>query len=380
MEAVLYKGGGPAMADVVAGHVPCYFGNLNEIIPHAGGGSINVLAVSGETRAPQLPQVPTVAEQGFPGFRTGHVERLRRARRHAARRRRAHRARDRRRLQGRRLRRAAGQDRRRPGLRHAGRVRAGDPRRPRSSGRKRCRRPESSRNEPARRDSRPHLALVFPGDRRGRARLLPAGGLDATLELLYPGDQDLRGAARRQARLRRRRLACGARMRSRTGRAASSSARSRSTCTGSWSCKQTLERQARAICQRGQRPAHRRRAGAGRRAEADAEAPRASIRSATCRSARCRARSAQSASFGLLAAKALEEGQDRRLLGERHGRRGRGAQAASARCVLDARRDGSAEAKGYTFPALVATEKTDPREPRSSARRRSARSGSAAER
>ena len=70
MEAVLYKGGGPAIADVVAGHVPCYFGNLNEILPHAGGGKINVLAVSGETRAPQLPQVPTVAEQGFPGFRT----------------------------------------------------------------------------------------------------------------------------------------------------------------------------------------------------------------------------------------------------------------------------------------------------------------------
>jgi tripartite-type tricarboxylate transporter receptor subunit TctC len=70
MESVLYKGGGPAMADVVAGHVPCYFGNLNEILPHAGGGKINVLAVSGETRAPQLPQVPTVAEQGYPGFRT----------------------------------------------------------------------------------------------------------------------------------------------------------------------------------------------------------------------------------------------------------------------------------------------------------------------
>jgi tripartite-type tricarboxylate transporter receptor subunit TctC len=70
MEAVLYKGGGPAIADVVAGHVPCYFGNLNEILPHAGGGKINVLAVSGDTRAPQLPQVPTVAEQGFPGFRT----------------------------------------------------------------------------------------------------------------------------------------------------------------------------------------------------------------------------------------------------------------------------------------------------------------------
>lgn len=70
MEPVLYKGGGPAMADVVAGHVPCYFGNLNELIPHAGGGRIKVLAVSGESRAPQLPQVPTVAEQGYPGFRT----------------------------------------------------------------------------------------------------------------------------------------------------------------------------------------------------------------------------------------------------------------------------------------------------------------------
>jgi len=70
MDAVLYKGGGPAIADVVAGHVPCYFGNLNEILPHAGGGKIHVLAVSGEARAPQLPQVPTVAEQGYPGFRT----------------------------------------------------------------------------------------------------------------------------------------------------------------------------------------------------------------------------------------------------------------------------------------------------------------------
>ena len=70
MEAVLYKGGGPAIADVVAGHVPCYFGNLNEIIPHAGGGRLRVLAVSSERRAPQLPQVPTVAEQGYPGFRT----------------------------------------------------------------------------------------------------------------------------------------------------------------------------------------------------------------------------------------------------------------------------------------------------------------------
>jgi len=72
MEAVLYKGGGPAMVDVVAGHVNCYFGNYNELIPHSGsGGKIRILATSGETRARQLPNVPTVAEQGYPGFRTG---------------------------------------------------------------------------------------------------------------------------------------------------------------------------------------------------------------------------------------------------------------------------------------------------------------------
>ena len=70
MEAVLYKGGGPAMADVLAGQVECYFGNLNEVLPHVGSGRIRVYAVSGDKRAPQLAQVPTVAEQGFPGFRT----------------------------------------------------------------------------------------------------------------------------------------------------------------------------------------------------------------------------------------------------------------------------------------------------------------------
>lgn len=70
MEAVLYKGGGPAMADVVAGHVNCYFGNYNEILPHASSGRVHVLATSGLKRARQMPDVPTVAEQGYPGFKT----------------------------------------------------------------------------------------------------------------------------------------------------------------------------------------------------------------------------------------------------------------------------------------------------------------------
>jgi tripartite-type tricarboxylate transporter receptor subunit TctC len=70
MEHVSYKGGAPALADVVAGHAPMYFGNLAEIIPQSKSGKIRVLAVSGDKRAPQLPNVPTVAEQGYPGYRT----------------------------------------------------------------------------------------------------------------------------------------------------------------------------------------------------------------------------------------------------------------------------------------------------------------------
>ena len=70
MEAVLYKGGGPAVADMVAGHVPCYFGNLNELLPHVGSGRVRLLATSGTQRERALANVPTVAEQGYPGFRT----------------------------------------------------------------------------------------------------------------------------------------------------------------------------------------------------------------------------------------------------------------------------------------------------------------------
>jgi tripartite-type tricarboxylate transporter receptor subunit TctC len=68
MNHVPYKGGGPAMADVVAGHVPTYFGNLSEALPFAANQQIRMLGVSSAKRAPQLPQVPTIAESGYPGF------------------------------------------------------------------------------------------------------------------------------------------------------------------------------------------------------------------------------------------------------------------------------------------------------------------------
>lgn len=69
MNHVPYKGGGPAMSDVVAGHVPVYFGNLSEVLPFAANGQIRPLAISSTMRSEHLPQLPTVAESGYPGFK-----------------------------------------------------------------------------------------------------------------------------------------------------------------------------------------------------------------------------------------------------------------------------------------------------------------------
>lgn len=70
MSHVAYKGGAPALTDVVAGQVPAYFANLSEALPHAESDAVRILAVSSPQRAPQLPKVPTVADSGYPGFET----------------------------------------------------------------------------------------------------------------------------------------------------------------------------------------------------------------------------------------------------------------------------------------------------------------------
>lgn len=65
---VPYKGSGPALADTVAGHVTTMMDVVGTSYPFIKSGKLRPLAVTSATRSPQLPDVPTVAESGFPGF------------------------------------------------------------------------------------------------------------------------------------------------------------------------------------------------------------------------------------------------------------------------------------------------------------------------
>ena len=65
---VPYKGGGPAMADMLGGRVSMYPAVPSTSKPHVATGKINAIATTGNRRTPVMPDVPTVAEQGFPGF------------------------------------------------------------------------------------------------------------------------------------------------------------------------------------------------------------------------------------------------------------------------------------------------------------------------
>jgi tripartite-type tricarboxylate transporter receptor subunit TctC len=64
---VPYKGGAPAITDLIAGHVDVSFQNINAVINHIKAGKLKVLAVTGGKRSPLLPQVPTLAEAGVQG-------------------------------------------------------------------------------------------------------------------------------------------------------------------------------------------------------------------------------------------------------------------------------------------------------------------------
>jgi tripartite-type tricarboxylate transporter receptor subunit TctC len=65
---VPYKGGGPAMPDILAGRIASYWATPSTALPHIQAGKLRTLATTGLKRSPTLPDVPTIAEQGFPGF------------------------------------------------------------------------------------------------------------------------------------------------------------------------------------------------------------------------------------------------------------------------------------------------------------------------
>ncbi|WP_398499267.1 Bug family tripartite tricarboxylate transporter substrate binding protein [Variovorax sp.] len=65
---VAYKGGSPALVDLIAGRTSFMLLNPLEVLPHIQSGRLRALAVSGAQRAPMLPNVPTMAEAGLPNF------------------------------------------------------------------------------------------------------------------------------------------------------------------------------------------------------------------------------------------------------------------------------------------------------------------------
>ena len=65
---VPYKGGGPAVTDLLAGQVPAVFATPASAGPYVKAGKLRALAVTGTARSPSMPDVPTVAESGYPGY------------------------------------------------------------------------------------------------------------------------------------------------------------------------------------------------------------------------------------------------------------------------------------------------------------------------
>ena len=70
MVHIPYKGAGPALIDVMGGHVPIMFDNLPSSTEHIRAGKLRGLAVTTAERAPSMPDLPTIAESGLPGYET----------------------------------------------------------------------------------------------------------------------------------------------------------------------------------------------------------------------------------------------------------------------------------------------------------------------
>ena len=68
LQHVPYKGGAPAITDVLGGQLPLVAVNAAEVLPHVKAGKLKVLAVMSANRTSTLPDTPTIAESGYPGF------------------------------------------------------------------------------------------------------------------------------------------------------------------------------------------------------------------------------------------------------------------------------------------------------------------------
>ena len=68
MQHIPYKGGGPALNDVVGGQVPVFFGSVASTKQYVDSGKLNALAVTGKKRASSMPGIPTMAEAGVTGY------------------------------------------------------------------------------------------------------------------------------------------------------------------------------------------------------------------------------------------------------------------------------------------------------------------------
>lgn len=65
---IAYKGSGQAVVDLVGGHVGIMFGGMSAVAGHAKAGKLKLIAVTGKQRMPIAPEIPTIAESGYPDF------------------------------------------------------------------------------------------------------------------------------------------------------------------------------------------------------------------------------------------------------------------------------------------------------------------------
>ncbi len=68
LKHIPYKGSAPAVTDLLGGQIPLMFDPIQSVLPHIQSGKLIALAVTSKTRSPLLPNVPTVAESGYPNF------------------------------------------------------------------------------------------------------------------------------------------------------------------------------------------------------------------------------------------------------------------------------------------------------------------------